>query len=96
MSGAGGRILQRVLAGLCRRADRPGARPFRRLVNQAPVRRAAPSRVLRPYDLLANGLSILLRVSAVPPDQMLRLVFDRPRDYGEARPCWNERRWRGR
>jgi hypothetical protein len=54
-------------------------------INQAPMRRRGHSIQLRLVDLAANGLHTLLRVRSIPPDQLLRKVFEECRDFGEAK-----------
>ena len=54
-------------------------------INQAPMRRRGHSPKLRLFDLAANGLHTLLRVRSIPPDQLLRQVFEECRDFGEAK-----------
>jgi hypothetical protein len=54
-------------------------------INQGPMRRRSHGRLLRPYDLAANALATLRHVRAIPPDQLLRHVFETARDYDEAR-----------
>ena len=54
-------------------------------INQAPMRRRTHLRFLRPFDLAANGLSTLVRQRSIPPDQLLRFVFEEADDYAEAR-----------
>ena len=54
-------------------------------INQAPLRRRTHQRFLRPFDLAVNGLSTLVRQRSIPPDQLLRFVFEEADDYAEAR-----------
>ena len=54
-------------------------------INQAPLRRRTHQRFLRPFDLAVNGLSTLIRQRSIPPDQLLRFVFEEAGDYAEAR-----------
>jgi hypothetical protein len=58
---------------------------FAAAINQAPLRRHTASRWLRPYDLMANSANTLFRVRAIPPDQLLRQVFETAPDYARAR-----------
>ena len=96
-AGAGGRIHQRHLAGLCRRADRAGAGPLRRRHQPGADAPAQPRPSVRLYDLAANAWATLRHPRAIPPDQLLRHVFEQARDYDEAQgACWRRRRWRGR
>ena len=54
-------------------------------INQGPMRRRSHRRWLRLYDLAANALATLLHVRSIPPDQLLRQVFEQARSYDEAR-----------
>jgi hypothetical protein len=54
-------------------------------INQAPLRRRTHLRFLRPFDLAVNGLSTLIRQRSIPPDQLLRFVFEEADDYAEAK-----------
>jgi hypothetical protein len=54
-------------------------------INQGPMRRRSHRRWLRLYDLAANGLVTLCRVRSIPPDQLLRQVFEQAGSYEEAR-----------
>ena len=58
---------------------------FAAAINQAPVRRRTQITALRFYDLIANGLDTLIHVRDIPPDQLLRQVFETCADYGAAR-----------
>ena len=52
----GGRVRQRHLARLCRRLDRDGAGPLRRLHQPGADAAAEPQPLLRLYDLAANAI----------------------------------------
>jgi hypothetical protein len=58
---------------------------FGAAINQGPMRRRSQGRALRLYDLAANAVATLRHVRAIPPDQLLRRVFEEARDYDEAR-----------
>jgi hypothetical protein len=58
---------------------------FAAAINQAPMRRRTLDPRLRVYDLAANAIATLRHARAIPPDQLLRWVFETARDYGEAR-----------
>ncbi len=58
---------------------------FAAAINQAPMRRRGHGRLLRLYDLAANAIVTVRRVRDIPPDQLLRRVFETCRDYAEAR-----------
>jgi hypothetical protein len=57
---------------------------FAAAINQAPMRRRSPGRWLRLYDLAANALGTMLHARQIPPDQLLRRVFETARDYDDA------------
>ncbi len=57
---------------------------FAAAINQAPLRRYTRHATLRPFDAFANTLSILRRSGAIPPDQLLRRVFETAHSYAEA------------
>jgi hypothetical protein len=67
-----------VLSGLA-----PGR--FGACINQGPLRRRTHFRLLRPLDFALNGLGTLLWQRAIPPDQLLRFVFEEASDYHEAK-----------
>jgi hypothetical protein len=58
---------------------------FAAAINQGPMRRRSHGRALRLYDLAANAVGTLRHVRAIPPDQLLRRVFEEAGDYGAAR-----------
>ena len=58
---------------------------FAAAINQAPMRRRTRDPRLRVYDLAANAIATLRHARAIPPDQLLRTVFETARDYDEAR-----------
>lgn len=53
-------------------------------INQAPLWRRTSHPWLRLYDIAANALNTW-RLRHMPPDQLLRLVFETCRDYADAR-----------
>src|SRR5438552_2048240 len=57
---------------------------FAAAINQAPLFRRTRRPWLRPYDLAANALRTW-GIRFVPPDHLLREVFETCRDYGEAK-----------
>jgi hypothetical protein len=61
--------------------------PFRfaACVNQAPLWRRTQSRWLRLFDLAASAVSIYASIEYIPPDQLLRRVFEVCGDYSAAR-----------
>jgi len=58
---------------------------FAASINQAPMKRRTQSPKLRLYDLAANAAGTFLHVRAIPPDQLLRQVFEECADYAEAK-----------
>jgi hypothetical protein len=57
---------------------------FGACVNQAPLRRRTRHPWLRTYDMAANAVTTWARVRHMPPDQLLRLVFETCGDFAEA------------
>jgi hypothetical protein len=57
---------------------------FAAAINQAPLRRRSLHPWLRPYDMALNALRTW-RVRFIPPDHLLRHVFETCRTYAEAR-----------
>jgi hypothetical protein len=58
---------------------------FSASINQAPMRRRTHSPLLRLADLAINSVRTFVSVRAIPPDQLLRQVFETCRTYDEAR-----------
>jgi hypothetical protein len=58
---------------------------FAAAINQAPLRRRTLDPRLRPFDLAANFVTTLRRSRAIPPDHLLRHVFETARDYADAK-----------
>jgi hypothetical protein len=58
---------------------------FAACINQAPMRRRTQARALRLVDFALNGMNTLRRERAIPPDQLLRLVFEQACNYADAR-----------
>jgi hypothetical protein len=58
---------------------------FAIVINQGPLRRRFCGKMTRLYDVVANAMTTLRHVRFIPPDQLLRQVFEQARDYGEAR-----------
>ena len=67
-----------VLTGLA-----PGR--FAIAINQAPLWRRTRRPWLRVYDIAANAVNTWRRVRYIPPDQLLRSVFESCRSFDEAR-----------
>jgi hypothetical protein len=60
-------------------------RRFAACVNQAPMRRRTAHRWLRGYDFAVNAVAIWRSDDLMPPDQLLRQVFETCADYAAAR-----------
>jgi hypothetical protein len=58
---------------------------FAAAVNQAPLKRRSRLKYMRVPDIALNAVATYARVAAIPPDQLLRRVFETCRDYGEAK-----------
>jgi hypothetical protein len=58
---------------------------FAAAINQAPMRRRSADKRLRLVDLAMNAAGTYFKVRAIPPDQLLRKVFETCHDYDEAR-----------
>jgi hypothetical protein len=58
---------------------------FAACINQAPMWRRTLHPWLRAYDLAANAFQTLTKVRHIPPDQLLRQVFETCSTYPEAR-----------
>jgi len=58
---------------------------FAACVNQAPMRRRTAHRWLRPYDFGVNALAVGRSAELMPPDQLLRRIFESREDFAAAR-----------
>jgi hypothetical protein len=58
---------------------------FAAAINQAPLRRRTLDPRLRPFDLAANLSTTLRHSRAIPPDHLLRRVFETALDYADAK-----------
>ncbi len=58
---------------------------FAAALNQAPMWRRTRHRWFRPYDFAANALKVWAGADRMPPDQLLRLVFELCADFAAAR-----------
>jgi hypothetical protein len=63
-------------------ASAPGR--FAAAINQAPLRRRTRRPVLRPLDMALNALRTW-RIRHIPPDHLLRAVFESAKTFGEAK-----------
>ena len=58
---------------------------FAACINQAPMRRRTEAKFLRIFDVLANTVGTIGAAPRIPPDQLLRQVFDSCSGYAQAR-----------
>jgi hypothetical protein len=58
---------------------------FAAAINQAPLWRRTRAPWLRPVDIVTNAVTTFVHVRQIPPDQLLRDVFETCRTFGEAR-----------
>jgi hypothetical protein len=58
---------------------------FAAAINQAPLRRRTLDPRLRSFDVVANLVTTLRHSRAIPPDHLLRHVFETARDYADAK-----------
>lgn len=58
---------------------------FAAAINQAPLRRRSHARALRYLDIVANAVDTWRRVRNIPPDQLLRQVFESCGSFAEAK-----------
>lgn len=58
---------------------------FAASINQAPLRRRFRHRLLRPHDIVINAVTSMVDGGRIPPDQLLRLVFESCDDFAAAR-----------
>jgi hypothetical protein len=58
---------------------------FAAALNQAPLWRRTRHPWLRPYDIVANSIAAWVNVRHIPPDQLLRLVFETCPSFAAAR-----------
>jgi hypothetical protein len=64
-------------------ATAPGR--FAAAINQAPLRRRSHARALRYFDVAINAINTWRHVRHIPPDQLLRQVFENCGSYAEAK-----------
>ena len=58
---------------------------FAAAINQGPLKRRSETKVLRFFDIAANAVRTWRHVRHIPPDQLLRQVFETCRTFDEAR-----------
>jgi hypothetical protein len=85
MQGACGEFLSVTWPGYVGALTAMARGRFAACVNQAPMRRRTAHRWLRAYDFAANALAVWQSVALMPPDQLLRLVFETCADFAAAR-----------
>jgi hypothetical protein len=85
MQGRAGEFLNVTWPGFVGALTATAMGRFAACINQAPLRRRTHVTALRSYDLFANGVATFVRSRAIPPDQLLRRVFETCPGYAEAR-----------
>ena len=85
MRGAGGDFYSATWPGYVGALTAMAPGRFAAAINQAPMWRRTVHPWLRPFDLAANAVNIFARIDDIPPDQLLRHVFEICADYGSAR-----------
>ena len=85
MGGAAGEFFNATWPGYVGALTAMAPGRFAACINQAPMWRRTAHQWLRPFDFAANALNIVARVHHMPPDQLLRQVFETCKDYAAAR-----------
>jgi hypothetical protein len=85
MRGAGGDFFNATWPGYVGALTAMAPGRFAACINQAPMWRLTRHRWLRPYDFAVNAVKIYAAVDDIPPDQLLRRVFEACSDYAAAR-----------
>ena len=85
MSGDGGDFFSVTWPGYVGALTAMAPLRFAASINQAPMRRRASHRWLRPYDFTLNGIATWTCRGHMPPDQLLRHVFETCASYRDAR-----------
>jgi hypothetical protein len=85
MSGEGGDFVSVTWPGYVGVLTAMAPQRFAASINQAPMRRRTRHRWLRPCDFAANAVTVWAGDGRMPPDQLLRQVFEACGDYKEAR-----------
>ena len=85
MSGDGGDFFSVTWPGYVGALTAMAPLRFAASINQAPMRRRASHRWLRPYDFALNGIATWTCRGHMPPDQLLRHVFETCASYRDAR-----------
>src|SRR5262245_43889282 len=84
MQGAAGRFDNATWPGYVGTLTASAPGRFAASINQAPLRRRTRRPILRPLDMMLNALRTW-RIRHMPPDHLLRLVFETAKTYGEAK-----------
>lgn len=84
LGGVAGEYLSITWPGFCGVLSGMATGRFGAVINQAPLRRRTRRPWLRPYDLAANALRTWA-IHFVPPDHLLREVFETCRSFEEAK-----------
>jgi hypothetical protein len=85
MNGAGGEFFSVTWPGYVGALTAMAPFRFAASINQAPMRRRTAHRWLRPYDFALNGIATWACHGHMPPDQLLRHVFETCGSYHDAR-----------
>jgi hypothetical protein len=85
MSGAGGEFFNVTWPGYVGALTATAPGRFAACINQAPMWRRTWHRWLRSLDFAVNGVAIYVGVDDIPPDQLLRQVFEICVNYKAAR-----------
>jgi len=85
MRGPAGEFINLTWAGYVGALSACAPGRFAACLNQAPMWRRSQSRALRFYDVAANAVGTYCNMRDIPPDQLLRQVFETCADYREAR-----------
>jgi hypothetical protein len=85
MTGAAGDFFSVTWPGYVGVLTAMAPRRFAACINQAPMLRRSRSRWLRFYDMAANAVHTWRNIRHMPPDQLLRLVFETCQNFDEAR-----------
>ena len=84
MQGAAGRFDNATWPGYVGTLTGSAPGRFAASINQAPLRRRTRRPILRPLDMMLNALRTW-RIRHMPPDHLLRLVFETAKTFGEAK-----------
>jgi hypothetical protein len=85
MAGPAGAFYQATWPGYVGALTAMAPGRFAACINQAPLFRRTRHRYLRLYDIAANAVGTWWRIGHIPPDQLLRQVFETCADFATAR-----------